>query len=1744
VWQTTLERFLADPKAADVFKSTVAAQIKGIQLVNVIIMNVTEVDPSTLNVFAEPEFRLRHPIGSPFMTRLEEELALLIRYRLVFIAQRVTVSNSNPTAAYQLARTQLTQAVSSGAFTTTLQTTAVVKDSPAFLNSTTEIAKLAIDTDFTTIVTHSAIPTSQPSTQPSGEPTTQPSSRPSAQPTSVPSMQPSLQPTGQPSSVPTLTMETKWRNALEGVFSLSVYQPNTQRTSYYAMDVSGESLYGSCESWNAYVTSSLLTTREAKAIDKLEFIVQTAESYARAKTYACTDAAAAVRIVDALIAPPLSQLDALLGDGLRKKIECSDTLWVVEDCHTDQIFSRALCVNCSSPCAEYNCTSHTGSTVLSPCTHQKTCPYLKGSMQVLTSYYHHTNGTGPTTVALWFAALWVLVLTVVTLYNNLILRNKDWNFIRGLPDLAILHRRGWRKKVARIAPMTPLTPAPEVVAPAASSLEAAVQEAYNTVQASRSIVENVAEILSRLMIAVGKHRAVHGEENLPFMQTFWYQMVNYNHYLAPLTRITQKERFLRGLDVVTRVTWLSFSVALCFYYNYPDDDETCYYKSTAQECGARKSVFDSNEEYCSWVGLTGPDSVLYDGNQPLHQTQCLWRLPTGSVTVSLHVIVFSLTALLLPRLLYTNLLLEAVILAPEMGTDRPHSDVGGRQKLEPIAGAPPREDSSVKKAPKEKRHAKQEEVRTPKSSKGSKGSSSRRGSPQQRQTASKKVELESAAVAPAPVPAAAVAFTPSYLKRSSAAAEQAKAMYHSFLIHFTRHRDKVVRDTPDSENFTQEWLHASPFLTSCKGTRKELRDDVFLRQTAGGYAAKLRIMEELVSVHNGTEALGVQCRALLPEDQEMFSLRLMVAFLADLLGKDSVQCRLVRMMIADLMQDRLVFRNVYKWVKVAAVALIVVTNVLLAFGSVMLLQHFAQRRQWYWVITAVLAVLVDMVVVESVEALWFQWALPLCVADTLHALRHTFLVIVRKFQSATLSAPLNAGLFDASDDNSEQLRMPESALADKWDTRQHIRGFSMPNYQFIATNVARKFPTQLASRIILSYESVFARTVARRYWPVASSSWTSGLEYESIGFVLFGNMAMWVGTRFPVCAQQVMLTGITSLVIYLISAMIRSAMEGRLNGVYAMLVLVGLTLLAVKSFDLSWGGDSAKFAAGVQCLVYDEEEWELEARRQRDVESALPSPVTRLTRSVKRAVYDAGRRLYGALSPRRPSSPLRPHSPLNDPAGQLNLRDEPESAADPHLLFPQQPVRSATPKIDLAVRVLSARSQARAVFKIDEDSDETDNEQKRDSIDGDLQSRIDLTLGTHGTAAGPLPRNAQEVRRANSEEQHRRRTLTPRSQARAVYILHPDADDSPNDHSDGDKKGDADDELLSAAQGSLKTSAVADAEMMRKEKDWWNNPQRSMTPRSQARAIYNIHADSDDTGDEESGTPLPRPQMQQSLTGTQDTETTAAPVPEPILTASQRRAVFDIGDDSDGSREEKETAVDPADYSPPLFAGARLAVPVEHPTAALIPPRDARDETAGELRERKRDLRLALAGLRAASADSTNNQWESHTAAHLTPDPRFGEIQATTVRSGSGAGKPALQIAAGSSAGSGQFRPSGAKVSPVPDTAPPAQITAIPMVSDPSAQPAVGSASQASAGSTALVAPPLRSHFDLVDSDDSSADSDRPTRHSARTLPGPRARSREAAVRPTEGAAPSAPQPVSSVPMTRSVYDIGDSDSD
>ena len=128
--------------------------------------------------------------------------------------------------------------------------------------------------------------------------------------------------------------------------------------------------------------------------------------------------------------------------------------------------------------------------------------------------------------------------------------------------------------------------------------------------------------------------------NKPFFSRLYHEIKRHHRYLmlftAPEGEAGDKLRIVVGAQLLSVQTMLMFSLALLYDVQGPSDDGTCGTHLTEQACLSRKSPFDRSLAYCDWTQRSANTADFY----------CRYREPVFSIQVVIYiaVIVAILTA--------------------------------------------------------------------------------------------------------------------------------------------------------------------------------------------------------------------------------------------------------------------------------------------------------------------------------------------------------------------------------------------------------------------------------------------------------------------------------------------------------------------------------------------------------------------------------------------------------------------------------------------------------------------------------------------------------------------------------------------------------------------------------------------------------------------------------------------------------------------------------------------------------------------------------------------------------------------------------------------------------------------------------------------------------------------------------------------------------------------------------------------
>jgi len=101
--------------------------------------------------------------------------------------------------------------------------------------------------------------------------------------------------------------------------------------------------------------------------------------------------------------------------------------------------------------------------------------------------------------------------------------------------------------------------------------------------------------------------------NKPFMSRMYGEIKRHHRYLtlftAPPGESGDKQRILTGIQLLTVQTMLMFLLALLYDVQGPVDDGTCAYHMDEVSCLSKKSPFDLSQSYCNWSPASAQSSM-------------------------------------------------------------------------------------------------------------------------------------------------------------------------------------------------------------------------------------------------------------------------------------------------------------------------------------------------------------------------------------------------------------------------------------------------------------------------------------------------------------------------------------------------------------------------------------------------------------------------------------------------------------------------------------------------------------------------------------------------------------------------------------------------------------------------------------------------------------------------------------------------------------------------------------------------------------------------------------------------------------------------------------------------------------------------------------------------------------------------------------------------------------------------------
>lgn len=120
--------------------------------------------------------------------------------------------------------------------------------------------------------------------------------------------------------------------------------------------------------------------------------------------------------------------------------------------------------------------------------------------------------------------------------------------------------------------------------------------------------------------------------NKPFVSRVFGEIKRHHRYLtiftAPETESGDKQRILTSIQVLTVQTMLMFLLALLYDIQSPTDNGSCVFHTEEVECVAVKSPFDQSQSYCAWTQSEGNSEF-----------SCVYQEPQFSMQVVIYIAV-------------------------------------------------------------------------------------------------------------------------------------------------------------------------------------------------------------------------------------------------------------------------------------------------------------------------------------------------------------------------------------------------------------------------------------------------------------------------------------------------------------------------------------------------------------------------------------------------------------------------------------------------------------------------------------------------------------------------------------------------------------------------------------------------------------------------------------------------------------------------------------------------------------------------------------------------------------------------------------------------------------------------------------------------------------------------------------------------------------------------------------------------
>jgi hypothetical protein len=557
----------------------------------------------------------------------------------------------------------------------------------------------------------------------------------------------------------------------------------------------------------------------------------------------------------------------------------------------------------------------------------------------------------------------------------------------------------------------------------------------------------------------------------PFFSRLYGEVQRHHRYLmlftAPSGEAGDKERILTCVELLSVQTMLMFLLALLYDVQGPADDGSCGPKLTEESCLHRRSPMDSSQTYCQWSSDTSSGDFT-----------CTYQEPQFSIQVVIYLAV--LVALLVALISYPVDKIFELLSAPTADEAKVASEEGTLQRMGRRASNVARRASAVagnlvnaaqvatmrvlagsttRKIPAatESAHAlasasmtviaektqfiiqsrQLSRMRSYYASGGkfgkkdvdySSSSSDESDSESDAAETTRRVESASGAAATGNLGASVSRSDAADVEETLHALEEQVHCQRRYLKPSELELFDAQWGMDPSGEFTSTEKSVIPCFSGKPGSEELIRRELqYVKAETEKRADKLRMATD---THTGLEILHL--------------------FINDLLGRNTSAARIFE---TKSREDFKYTKVVTKNTKRLAVLALIAVNVFFVYYA--LLTGFRRGLSWQrmYLVACIMQFIVEIFLFETMECMWVNCAVPLLVSEEVRQVNESLMVVVQELCSGA-----------------------------KMDCDHFLNA---PDYLFVSTNVAKKFPQLMESILVQAYSSHMPGELAKT-WQVGS----------------------------------------------------------------------------------------------------------------------------------------------------------------------------------------------------------------------------------------------------------------------------------------------------------------------------------------------------------------------------------------------------------------------------------------------------------------------------------------------------------------------------------------------------------------------------------------------------------------------------------------------------------------------------------